>query len=253
MVDPGTPVLVAAVNHADSEAALELAELLWPPDRVRVAGYVRGQSPVLVGGDGAHGELIASVVTEAVLGHGVAVIADLSGHEQVLSPPYEQIVRETNLPMLVLRSRPGPKPGWNRLLVPVSGATTSDAALDVALTVGAASDARVTVLHAIPPVVPDRSGITFGSRQRRVDYRWQQATALLDHAQRFGRDAGVETVVRMVSDQSPAQAVAAMSARHDLVVLGVRRRSQSAFLGYTADEIVRSGLCDVLLVILPED
>ena len=253
MVDPGTPVLVAAMNHADSEAAVELAGLLWPPDRLRVAGYVRGQAPVLVGGDGVDGKMIASVVTEAVLGHGVAVIADLSGHDHVLSPPYEQIVRQTNLPMLVLRRRPGPRPGWTRLLVPVSGSTTSDAALDVALTAARTSDAQVTVLHAIPPVVPDRSGITFGSRQRRIDYRWQQATTLLDHAQRFGRDAGVETTVRMVSDQSPAGAVATMSARHDLVVLGVRRRAQSAFLGYTADEIVRSGLSDVLLVILPED
>jgi nucleotide-binding universal stress UspA family protein len=220
---------------------------------VRVAGYVRGQPRVLVGGDGAHGRLVASVVTESVLGHGVAVVADLSGHEHVLSPPYEEIVRQTNLPMLVLRSRPGPRSAWTRLLVPVSGNTTSDAALDVALSTARATDARVTVVHAIPAVVPDRSGITFGSRQRRIDYRWQQATTLLDNAQRFGRDAGVETVVRMVSDQSPAGAVASMSSRHDLVVLGVRRRSQSAFLGYTAEEIVRSGLCDVLLVILPED
>lgn len=107
-----------------------------------------------------------------------------------------------------------------RILVPVSGTEPSRRALEVAASLAAATEGRVTALH-VSTSRPDRRGFSL-SRLRSIE---NQELVLKD-ASALAEEHGAEARTVVTSDLAPEEAILryARRARYDLVVMGVSRR-----------------------------
>jgi len=141
-------------------------------------------------------------------------------------------------------------PGMGHIVVGIDGSEPSLRALAKAIEEAELRSADLHVLHATdlsPALLHLPDDVTVDTRDLATDQRtkvWEAAQPLLE-------DAGVD-VVRVDGEGSPGRALIDYSAEigAELVVVGTRGRGRvrSLLLGSTAEDVVNSGSCDMLLV-----
>ncbi|HEY8924240.1 MAG TPA: universal stress protein [Polyangia bacterium] len=142
---------------------------------------------------------------------------------------------------------PPTKDGFRSLLVPVDLSPLSDRVVGRASSLPMSAGATVTLLHVIPPSLPMRT-----RRQAEKDAR----AALVGEALHMSKALGPRIVVEHeVTSGAPASEIARHAARvkADLITMGrgAGRPMRDAFLGSTAERVIRQGRRPVLVVRLP--
>ena len=144
-------------------------------------------------------------------------------------------------------------------LVATDGSTESEEALEHAIDLAAAADARLTVVNAVQPRIrsgglePTRS---LSDAERRlivenVEEAEARGEAILERAAETVSDAGVDVDTELLYG-SPVEAIVeyADPGAHDLLVVGHRGLSGRAesLLGSTASELIRRAPVPVTVV-----
>lgn len=163
----------------------------------------------------------------------------LAGSDQtIFGPVIDDLVKLSTCPTLVVRGEDVAE-DWNprRILVPVSGSTSSRNAADLALAV-AGDEAVVTGVHVtVPARVPTRQemGSDITSELEAV-------------ASRLGQR--IETRVREAPDVETGILEAIRDTGADLMVLGtsVRAGSRRLYLGPRVEQILREATCPVVIL-----
>jgi nucleotide-binding universal stress UspA family protein len=124
------------------------------------------------------------------------------------------------------------------ILVPLDGSPPSIAALDHALVLASDYDARIDVLHILPPSNPLGPSAQLEA-ERAVDIAVERAWAAL----------GVRLTRRTISGD-PLRAIVEAAHGFDLIVMGTHGWSGRlrALLGSVAEGVVRNAPCPVLTV-----
>jgi nucleotide-binding universal stress UspA family protein len=130
-----------------------------------------------------------------------------------------------------------------RILVPVAGTDVSRRAAEVAVAIGRACNALVTVLY-VSGARPNGRG-----RRRGVRPRQHEQAIIKDVVEIADRyDVAVKTAVRV--DTAPDEAIlTAAKGGHDLIVMGVNRRpGDKLFFGDTAASVFEQAQSSIVLV-----
>lgn len=143
-------------------------------------------------------------------------------------------------------------PKLKRLLVPVDFSDCSMRALDYALALGEACQARLILLHVVEPAAYPQSALALvpsleETNQTLLEAGRERLAALC--RKRLGHRMQTETLVRMGHPHSEIPDTAkAMGA--DLLIVGARGHTglKHALLGSTAERVVRQAPCPVLTV-----
>lgn len=135
-----------------------------------------------------------------------------------------------------------------RLLLATDFTPGSAQAIGRAALLPLGSAARVTLLHAVPPLRPALLGRERAEARQRLEYERAELLAAL----RRRRRTDVKVVIR-VATGDPAGQIAALGRGADLVVLGRHgsRRFRDLLLGSTAERVIRRGSVPVLIVGTP--
>jgi Kef-type K+ transport system membrane component KefB/nucleotide-binding universal stress UspA family protein len=180
-----------------------------------------------------------AVASEAKKGYGLLLIG--AEHTRTKSggfhPDVMRIVSAFEGPLLLVagagRHLEEPEQCPARILVPVAGTDVSRRAAEVAIAIGRACNALVTVLY-VSGTKPDGRG-----RRRGVGARRQEQAILKDIVEIADRyDVEVKTAVR--ADMAPDEAILteAKKGGHDLIIMGVNRRpGDKLFFGDTAASV----------------
>lgn len=157
----------------------------------------------------------------------------------------EQVVRHAHADVLVVR--PGPRTG--RVVAASDLSAPSFPALAAAERERRFRDARVTAVHAIEVVGPDRALSDGGSLKKRPGNRLRaRAVKLLGEA----ADAVGLDCARHVLEGPPAPSIvkAAEDLEADLIIVASRGRTglRRILLGNTAEAVVRHAHCSVMVI-----
>ncbi len=191
-----------------------------------------------------------AVASEAKKGYGLLVI----GTEQTRTksgsfhPDVTRIVSAFEGPSVLVAGA-----GWHleqpeqcpaKILVPVAGTDVSRRAAEVAIAIGRACNATVTVLY-VSGTKPNGRGRRGGVRARR-----HEQAILKDIVEIADRDdTAVKTAVR--ADVAPDEAILAEAKKggHDLIIMGVNRRpGDKLFFGDTAASVFERAPTSIVLV-----
>lgn len=145
---------------------------------------------------------------------------------------------------------------YRHLLVPTDGSELSVAAIDQAITLAKALGARLTVMHAKPPVPLPIMGmgdtidpVTVDSLVRASN---EASERVLAEALAQVREAGVEPGAQAVDHASPHAAIvtAARELGCDLIVMAShgRRGLEGLLLGSETQKVLATSPCPVLVV-----
>jgi Kef-type K+ transport system membrane component KefB/nucleotide-binding universal stress UspA family protein len=164
----------------------------------------------------------------------------MAGSDQtIFGPVIDDLIKLSRCPTLVVRGEDVPE-GWKptRILVPVSGSTSSRNAADLALAV-AGEDAVVTGVHVTVPTRVPTSRHGLGS-----DVTGELETIASQLGQR------IETTVREAPDVESGILEAARDSQADLMILGtsVRAGSRRLYLGPRVEQILREATCPVVIL-----
>lgn len=140
---------------------------------------------------------------------------------------------------------------FQRLLVGLDGSAVGRLAFERALELAGLTGASLTLLHAFddpipswadPESLPYRTGL-----YRDLGALGQE---LLEGAAAEARQRGVAVAIRLERQVSPADALVAASAEHDLLVLGShgRRGFARLVMGSVAEAVARRAQASVLIV-----
>jgi APA family basic amino acid/polyamine antiporter len=135
---------------------------------------------------------------------------------------------------------------YRRLLVPVVGGPSSDAAMDLACRLAAERGARI-VAFSVLQVPLDRA---VGDAPRELE---EAANRELDEALAIGDSYGVRVIGRLERARSPGPAIVAEAAARqaEIIILGSPRHTlsatQSTVFGNTVDYVLRHAPCRVLV------
>ncbi len=191
-----------------------------------------------------------AVASEAKKGYGLLVI----GTEQTRTksggfhPDVTRIVSAFEGPSVLVaghdRYLEQPERCPAKILVPVAGTDVSRRAAEVAIAIGRACNALVTVLY-VSGTKPNGRG-----RRRGVRARRHEQDILKDIVEIADRDdAAVKTAVR--ADMAPDEAILteAKKGGHDLLIMGVNRRpGDKLFFGDTAASVFERAPTSIVLV-----
>jgi nucleotide-binding universal stress UspA family protein len=144
-------------------------------------------------------------------------------------------------------------PHLENILVPTDFSAASRAGLDYALSLSAALQSHITVVHVIPLDFGDQefSLINYPFPEARLRRQAEQ------HMRNWLKDAGVErdSLKSAIRIGRPVAEIirAAGEFRADIIVLSTHGHTglRHAFLGSTAERVVRHSLCPVLTVRAP--
>ena len=135
---------------------------------------------------------------------------------------------------------------YTRLLVPVVGGASSDAAMDVACRLSAERGSRIVALSVVE-IPLDRSLVD------ELPELEDSANRKLDEAMAIGDSYGVKVVSRIERAHTAGPAIVAeANARHsEIIVLGSPRKAltavQGAVFGQTVDYVLKNARCRVLV------
>lgn len=171
---------------------------------------------------------------------------------------------------------------FQTILVATDGSANAERAVDLAVDLAKRTDARLLLLHAVithtvpeglrewaevehlieepgPQAVPQgpaygRLGVTLKEPGGRMPYRARLGLgeAVVEHAAKKARDAGVDKVDTSVEEGDPAEVIQAALEREpvDLVVMGTRGlgRLKNLLVGSTSNKVIGLHRCPVLTV-----
>ncbi len=152
----------------------------------------------------------------------------------------------------VLDNLPAPvseQPGIKRILVPMDFSPASVHALDYALMLAGAFEAKLVLLHVLEPPGYGSGYLAEAEERLKLQMQTQGQELMNAHRKRTGRHVPSETLVRIGRPWSEipdtARAVGA-----DLIVLGAHGHGSAApsALGGTAEKVLRHAYCPVLTV-----
>jgi len=142
---------------------------------------------------------------------------------------------------------------FKRILVPVDGGPVSNLGLRQAIKLSALEGARLRLVHVVDemPVMVDAE---MGVMADAIPALREGAQKILAHAASMAQRAGITTEISMIESMggSTAEFIVneAKAWRADVIVLGTHGRSgiERAFMGSSAEDIIRSTPVPVLLV-----
>lgn len=146
---------------------------------------------------------------------------------------------------------------YKKILVPVDGSDTANAALQEAIKLARSESTGLRIIH-----VADSSAAVWDSEFTPIDLEQIResvrsfARGVLEQAQRTAREAGIEAETRLIEMETPGQRVAKVITEHarewpaDLIVIGThgRRGIDHFLLGSVAEGVMRLSPVPVLLV-----
>lgn len=141
---------------------------------------------------------------------------------------------------------------YRRILIPVDGSASSDAALDHGLRLAKDQNAEISVLHVLdtqPLYLLDEGMYVEG-----VAEKWREAgQALLERAAGRARQAGVAVTTALIEEGGRIPDVIVATSKQwpaDLIVLGTHGRHgvDHLLLGSVAEGVVRTTVVPVLLI-----
>lgn len=269
-------VMLATRGGPDSIMAAQLVDLAWPKETpVGLVSVGDDTDDVGIGVlrdvlwdrqvEHRHldGAVVDAIIEELRLGYGVAVIGTsvTRGSDHVLSPAAEHLAQHNQRPTIIVRRGldvVGRLPGaYQRVLLPVSGTPSSQAALEFALNISANIGTEAVLAH----IVPDEAGAqpVLGRPTDMLGRNGSQSTGrrLLDDALDQAADVGARAVPVMITAESTSAGIVEAAAVHqtDLVVVGATRRDIDGqlFLGHTVERLVRDLTATLVVVVTPPD
>jgi len=140
---------------------------------------------------------------------------------------------------------------FTKILVPVDGSAPSDAAVELALRLGAENRSSVTFVHAVElSRIAALTGPSAIDPSLAIDAACRAGTAILAHTQDKAAAAGVACTTQLIEDECVRSVIeAARQTKADLIVLGSHGRSgiSRALLGSVAEGILRRSTVPVLV------
>lgn len=144
---------------------------------------------------------------------------------------------------------------YQRILVPVDGSSTSDAALHEAIELVRDQQAGLRIVHVIEEVVPMWDVEWLNINEIRQALR-EAGQRMLAKAEAVAREAGITAETRLIEAKSPGARIASMIAEEaekwpaDLIVIGThgRRGVDHLLMGSVAEGVVRISPVPVLLI-----
>lgn len=272
-------VLIATRGGSNSVMATQLVDLAWPKltpvglvtvtgdGMLNEAGF-RAVRDVLwdrpVDHNTVSGGFIDAVLAQLRLGYGVAVIGTSATHagDYVLSPTAALLALRNPQPTIVVRRGldvAGRLPSaYQRVLIPVAGTTSSQAALEFGLNISANIGTEAILVHVVHdepsshPVLGRATDVLIRGGQPRIT-----AQRLVDDAMDHAAQLGARAVPFTVTADSTAAGILDASEVHatDLVVVGATRRDIDGelFLGHTVERLVRDMAATLVVVVTPSD
>lgn len=226
--------------------------------RRAIPAAVRGE---LFLGEGDAGPVIASAAHDLAIDLIVLATRAHTGMERLLlGSTAEFVVRHSSCPVLTVPPRGSKKPksrgataGRIRtVLVPVDLFEPSRHALRYAATLAGRLEARLTLLHVIPPLTTPRRRPLVVSREN-VQAAEGARVQLERLAASETRGLGAVAIQVIAGDAAEQIVAAAARSGTDLIVVGTHGRGALGrlMLGSTAENVVRHAPCPVLVVRQP--
>jgi nucleotide-binding universal stress UspA family protein len=137
---------------------------------------------------------------------------------------------------------------YKKILVPTDGSACSEQAVKHALELAKPVAAEIIFVHVLEPLPPAISSTSY-SKQILEDLK-KGAETILNESLELAVEAGVTANAKLVHWVHPSDAVVAMMADCDLVVMGSHGRSglRRLLLGSVAEEVIRRSKRPVLVV-----
>lgn len=209
---------------------------------------------------------LEAILEHARLGYGAIGVGatDRTAAHLLVSPLVDALLTTSPLPVIMVRRAPGGEPSdqIRRILVPVVGTPSGDAALEVAYGMAERSGATVHVTHVITTPRPSfgRSllswGLSSGGDEVTVSRR-AVAQRLLEESQRLAEEMGVrsESEIRTGTSVSEQLLVMARETPPDVLVVtaNVRQVAERAFLGHGIEHLLEEVGCTLVVVATPPD
>ncbi len=263
-------VLVPSEGEPGSIMAAQLVDLVWPTSvdaTVLTVDATEDDLRPVLGSFAERGvevrrvrsdEIHDAVRAEARLGYGaIAVGAPSLATDHLLSPLVDELLRDHEVPMLVVRrgqSVEGRLPwAYGRAVVPVTGTESGRAAQEVAFNLSNRLGTEIVLAHVLDPEPalvgatddppPTPSGPNGAASEVAVE--------LLGQAASVGDRIGARTRQELVRSTSVATGICDLVGRveADLVVLGASTRaSDRLFLGHTVQHVLDG--CDATVVVV---
>ncbi|RZH68040.1 universal stress protein [Natrinema altunense] len=139
---------------------------------------------------------------------------------------------------------------YDDVLVPTDGSTTSEAAVEQAVSIAEGAGATVHFLHVVDIGTKMSAGATGSIAPQLTETLEEAAESALDEAASRAESAGV-TYERLTREGDPHEVIEAYCDEHDvdLVTMGASGHSgvKERLLGSTTDRVVRSVEASVLV------
>ncbi len=241
-----SPVTVVPAADAEPDGLARLIEVLGERE-VEDVGHRRNADPV---------EL---VLDQAALGYELlATVIDV-GRTGGLTPLADAMVTRSPLPVVLIQPPVVLDAPIRRVLLPVSGALASRASSEFAISIAAGFGAKLHLLRvqAEEPVGPGRRILrtTLRTNERTVgSFAGDFRERILESAEASATESGVFTERVTISREARGSGIidASILHRSDLIVLGVAAQDVAgqAFLGQTAEFVLRNAGCGVVVIAL---
>jgi nucleotide-binding universal stress UspA family protein len=202
-------------------------------------------------------DVSSAVLEEAGRDYDLMMIG-ASGHAPLHDPLTQKIVRNSPIPVVIVRRSSQPFPVTAvRILVPFDGSLFSRYAAEFAFAFAAASNGHVTILHVVDEARLTSSSLPVTERRvaqaadplQTADLEAQLQLALGPAAARYG----ARFSTRIVTGGSPAETIVSQSNSdyHDLLVLGAENKlvGASLFFGQGTAEILERAGCTTAVVV----
>lgn len=268
-------VMLPTLGGSNSIMAAQLIDLAWPKETpvglVSVNEYDEAGVAVVrdvlfertVDHRELEGDVIESLIAEMRLGYGVAVIGTAGpDNGGVLSTTAERLALHNPRPTVIVRRGldVGGRlpPAYERMLLPVSGTPSSQAALEFGLNISAHIGTEAVLAHIVHDDEDPRP--VFGRATdvlMRAGQPPRPGIRLMDNAIELADDVGARAVPVTINSDSTAAGIVEVGRLHstDLVVVGATRRDIDGelFLGHTVERLVRDMNATMVIVVTPAD
>jgi Kef-type K+ transport system membrane component KefB/nucleotide-binding universal stress UspA family protein len=286
------PVLIPTQGGMNSIMAAQIVDLAWPKEVGVTLATVdpAGDAPDLrVLEDVLHlrsverkaldGEPVEAVLEELRLGYGTAVVGTSAPEgDGVLSPFAEELALRSLVPITLVRRgldvNSRLPPAYGRVLIPVTGTTSSIAAQEVGLAISGAIGTEAILTHVVhhdeegadDDAAGEGADVTGTRRSLRswtgTDMLSRSGGStrvasqrLLDDAASRAATVGARAITALTDAESTAAGILQLVELHetDLVILGATRRDVDGrlFLGHTVERLLRRCGATIVVVVSP--
>lgn len=204
---------------------------------------------------------VDAILTEVRLGFG-AIVVGCSAPPQGGRPLprfVEELATRSPVPVVIVRrglSVSGRQPAaYGRVLLPVAGTSSSQAAQELGLNISASIGTRAVLAHVIDDTGTDdrpRGSLAGDLLTRLHTNQRSSETQILDRASEQARELGARATVAVVAAESTSAGILELAEEHetDLVVVGATRRAVEGhlFLGHTVERVLLR--CDATTIVV---